>query len=84
MQLRGFVENAEEGVVVALFLEQGQPSHGSVEGMVNLAAGCLSSRAWHGGGLLPKVRAMSKENSCVPFAFQKDFGEGLARIRTGE
>ena len=43
----GLIDDLEKGNVVALFLEERQPGHGSIEGVVDVAAGSMSCGSWH-------------------------------------
>jgi hypothetical protein len=43
----GFIDDFEKGDVVAIFLEQRQPGHGSIEGVVDVAAWSMARRSWH-------------------------------------
>ena len=44
----GFIDNAQERLVVAVLLEERQPGDGSIQGVVDVAARRMASSSWHG------------------------------------
>jgi hypothetical protein len=51
MLLKSQGEHAFEGLVVAVLLEQRQPRHSPIEGVVDEPARSIACRTWHGGSL---------------------------------
>ena len=63
----GIGEQADEGVVVVVGVEDFGPAIAAVEGMVAEAAGGSACGPWHGVSLASE-RTACKGNSYVPFA----------------
>ena len=67
VEFERLIEDAKEGFVVAILLEERQAGAGAVESVVDVTAGGLASGAWHEDALSKTRRGCQEKRAASPF-----------------